>query len=149
MPPEARTLESVLMLVFGVIRIIEVIPGFMKDAIGDAFNSGKQGHPRAPYVLPAAELLTLSLRLTGQPPVTTTKKAGNEFISPSTEFVRLCLTMIKPEIKMAEVATSITRAFNAIDRMFEMVGNDAIPSEELWRRLEQVVVERKVEKVRP
>jgi hypothetical protein len=114
-----------------------IIPGFAKLAIGDALPSGGQGHPKVRYVRPTAELLILWFKLTGRLPVTTTKKTGDEFVSPSSEFVRLCLTMIEPTISSANVATSITRAFDALDYMIEIAGDQPIQVDHaFWLMLE-------------
>jgi hypothetical protein len=115
-----------------------VIQSFMKLAIGNVLHSGKRGGPKVRYVLPAAELLVLWFRLTGQPPVTTTKKVGGDFDRPSTEFIKLCLRMIEPTISMANVATSVTRAFDALDYMIEIAGDRPIQTDQtFWLLLEQ------------
>jgi len=116
------------------------IQDFMKLAIGNALRSGGPGQPKVRYVLPAAELLVLWFRLTGQPPVTTTKREQNDFVAPSSEFIKFCLTMIEPTISMAKVATSITRAFDALDYMIEKAGDHPIQTDQaFWLQLEQAV----------
>jgi len=106
----------------------------------NSLRSGERGQPKVRYVLPAAELLVLWFRLTGQPPVTTTKREGNDFVAPSSEFIKLCLTMIEPTISMAKVATSITRAFDALDYMIEKAGDRPIQTDQtFWLQLEQAV----------
>ncbi len=124
------------------------IQDFMRLAIGNVLPSGGSGQPKVRYVLPAAELLVLWFRLTGQPPVTTTKRVGNDFVAPSSEFIKLCLMMIEPTISMKNVATSITKAFDALDHMIENAGDHPIQTNEaFWLVLEQAVTsEEKSEK---
>jgi hypothetical protein len=128
-------------------NVMVAIQGFMELAIGNALPSGERGHPRARYVLPAAELLVLWFRLTGQPPVTTTTREGKDFVRPSTEFTKLCLTMIEPTISMANVATSITRALDALDYMIESAGDRPIKTNRaFWLLLEQAIISKEKSK---
>jgi hypothetical protein len=120
-------------------NVLVATQGFMELAIGDALPSGKRGHPKVRYVVPTAELLVLWFRLTGQPPVTTTKRVDNDFVAPSTQFIKLCLTMIEPKISMTNVATSITRAFDALDYMIEEAGDRPIRTDQMfWLLLQRV-----------
>jgi hypothetical protein len=115
-----------------------VIKAFAEVALGSALPSGGRGQPKVRYVLPAAELLVLWFRLTGQAPVTTITRVGNDFVAPSSQFTKLCLTMIQPTISLANVATSITRSLDALDYMIEIAGDHPIQTDEpFWLRLEQ------------
>jgi hypothetical protein len=63
---------------------------------------------------------------------------GNDFVAPSSQFTKLCLTMIQPTISLANVATSITRSLDALDYMIEIAGDHPIQTDEpFWLRLEQ------------
>jgi hypothetical protein len=130
-----QTLLTRLVETYNAMGIIKV---FTEVALGSALPSGARGQPKVRYVLPAAELLVLWFRLTDQPPVTTTKREGNDFVAPSSEFIKLCLTMIQPTITMANVATSITRAFDALDYMIEIAGDRPVQTDQkFWLLLEQ------------
>jgi hypothetical protein len=74
-----------------------------------------RGQPPVPYVLETWKLILLWHSWTGKSALTPKKLAKLSYgedqgHQPSTEFVRLCLKMIDPEITPAEVRTCITNA---------------------------------------
>jgi hypothetical protein len=76
----------------------------------------RKGRPRVRYVLAAYELIEMWEALTGQkavyPKGSAKGKAGKcEAVQPSTEFIRLALKMIDPEIKNAQAITCLKYVF--------------------------------------
>jgi hypothetical protein len=89
----------------------------------------RRGQPKVPYVFETYRLIDLWFYLTGEDAVTPkgkTKGENNEDESPqpSTEFVRLCLSMIDSEITFSNVQTCIKRALEWKRRNIEFMVNN-------------------------
>jgi hypothetical protein len=106
-------------------NLMDLICNFLRILSGETLRTGL-GQPLVPYVLPTYELMMLWTRLTGRAPVTPKGRrmgANKEYESgqPSTEFVRLCLTMIDPAVTLANAETCIKKVFSLMDGVIEFL----------------------------
>jgi hypothetical protein len=96
----------------------------------------RRSRPRLPYRMPTWHLVNLWKTLTGQQVVTpkgTSPRGENvEAIQPSTEFVRLALKMIDPNVTTANVFTSIRTVLAAEKKMSLM---RSTRTRNFWREL--------------
>ena len=77
----------------------------------------RKGRPPVPYVLAAYELIELWEALTGRKAVYPKGSAKGEddeceAVQPSTEFIRLALKMIDPDVTNAQVITCLKHVFD-------------------------------------
>jgi len=83
-------------------------------ATGAERKAEGRSRPRLPFLIPTLELMELWESITEQKVVSpkgmSASKSGAEAVQPSTEFIRLGLTMIEPTVTLSNVFTSIKNA---------------------------------------
>ena len=103
----------------------------LSDLTGSPEKKRERRRPPIPYVMEALGFMNEWESLTGKDVVTPKGRArgtGGEMvgIQPSTEFIRLCLKMIDPEITLSNVHTCIKRAIEFKRKRFAELMEEAL-----------------------
>jgi hypothetical protein len=103
--------------------LMSVIQAFLKFITAETSKSDR-GRPSLPYIIPTVQLMILWSDLTGRSVVTPKRKTrgakkSGESEQPSTEFVRLCLSMIDPKVSLSNAETSIKKALPILRRAWK------------------------------
>jgi hypothetical protein len=152
---EKQDLEGFFRLLGDIRVLMMTLNVAVKIGTGVSGAPRGKGRPPSPYMLPALELIeaweSITAKKLGEDsPVMLIKRIPTpkrldtsgpkdkerqfETKQPSTEFIRLALRMIKPDIKDSEVLTAIKRALKLRDTMYDFVRSK--PPKSLLRQLE-------------
>jgi hypothetical protein len=120
-PPDHE--GSVPMLIRFTKLAMQGLSGILSDITGNPERGKVRGHPSIPYVEETMRLMDVWRDITGQDAVWPKGSApgtGGETVStqPSTEFIRLCLKMIDPEITLSNTQTCIKKARELKKKLF-------------------------------
>jgi hypothetical protein len=119
---------------FKVLSWIQIVFLFLSLATAISTSVGeppkRRGRPESQHIFPVIQLIQLWERTTTKKlgklkPVPTPKRNQGLIDQPSTEFIRIALKMIDPEINEAKTFTAIKHALEAQEEFYRLLPSDS------------------------